>query len=221
MASERGGRADKLGNEFERLWVVRHLIELVAGKADSVRIECLGDDERGTEFWVSRPDGTSEAHQCKRENGSAGRWSITELEAKRIISNAKFQLDRDPAYRFVFVSGDKAPLLSTLCDRAARSESPSQFRGHSVTTSRDLERGFRTLCSYLDLDPDNIPDVDKALDFLRRFRPLIEDTIAIRGRVEDVAEAWLTGDSTEAVAVLKDSYEMMIRQGTRSRFGRF
>lgn len=108
MASEQGGRADKLGNEFERLWAVRHLIEIVAGKAVWVRIECLGDDERGTEFWVARPDGTREAHQCKRENASAGRWSVSELEAKRIISNAKFQLDRDPAYRFVFVSGDKA-----------------------------------------------------------------------------------------------------------------
>ena len=63
MASEPGGRADKLGNEFEKLWAVRHLIDLVAGTAVSVRIECLGDDEKGTEFWVVRPDGTREAHQ--------------------------------------------------------------------------------------------------------------------------------------------------------------
>lgn len=42
MASEPGGRADKLGNEFEKLWAVRYLIDLVAGAAVSVRIECLG-----------------------------------------------------------------------------------------------------------------------------------------------------------------------------------
>jgi hypothetical protein len=36
MASEPGGRSDKLGNEFERLWAVSHLIELLSGKAISV-----------------------------------------------------------------------------------------------------------------------------------------------------------------------------------------
>ena len=95
MASESGGRADRLGNEFERLWAVRHLVELVAGRAAAVRIECLGDDERGTEFWVTRPDATREAHQCKRENASEGRWSVAALEAKNVISSAKFHLDRE------------------------------------------------------------------------------------------------------------------------------
>src|ERR1044071_4412011 len=105
MASEPGGRADKLGNEFERLWTVRHLIQLLAGSAVSVRIESLGDDERGTEFWVGRPDGTREAHQCKRENASEGRWSVAALEAKRVISNAKFHLNPLPAWLFCFFCG--------------------------------------------------------------------------------------------------------------------
>jgi hypothetical protein len=143
MASEPGGRADKLGNEFEKLWAVRHLIEVVAGAAVTVRIECVGDDEKGTEFWVVRPNGTREAHQCKRENASGGRWSVAKLEAKRIISNAKFQLDRDPAYRFVFVSSDRAPHLADLCERGMTCESASDFREHSVTTSRDLLHEFR------------------------------------------------------------------------------
>ncbi len=205
MASEAGGRADKLGNEFERLWAVRHLVELVAGKATAVQIECLGDDEKGTEFWVTRPDGTREAHQCKRENASEGRWSVAALEAKRIISNAKFQLDRDPAHhRFVFVSADKAPHLADLCERAAMSESPAEFRAHSVTTSQQLLREFQTLASYLKVDPDEPSGVAQALDFLRRFRPLSEEKLALRGKVEDLAGAWLTGDPGLAVAALKD-----------------
>src|SRR2546426_4052536 len=101
MASEPGGRAAKLGIEFERLWAVRHFIELIAGRATMIWIEPLGDDEKGTEFWVGRPDGTREAHQCKRENGTAGKWSVADLEAKRIISKARFQLSRDPSHRFV------------------------------------------------------------------------------------------------------------------------
>ena len=116
MASIPGGRADKLGNEFERLWTVRHLIELISGSALSVSIECLGDDEKGTEFWVERPDATARVHQCKRENGSDGLWSIADLANKNIISAAKFQLDRDLRHRFVFASGDKAPHLADLCE---------------------------------------------------------------------------------------------------------
>jgi hypothetical protein len=49
MSSEAGGRADKVGNGFERLWVVHHhLIELTAERATSVSIEPPGADERGT-----------------------------------------------------------------------------------------------------------------------------------------------------------------------------
>jgi hypothetical protein len=62
---------------------VRHLLELFSGRALSVRIEALGEDEIGTEFWVCRPDGTREAHQCKRENGSKGKWSAADLESRQ------------------------------------------------------------------------------------------------------------------------------------------
>ena len=67
MASIPGGRADKQGNEFERLWTVRHVLELISGKHLSVRIECLGDDERA------------------RNSGSAGQTA----RARRISASAK------------------------------------------------------------------------------------------------------------------------------------
>jgi hypothetical protein len=204
MASEGGGRANKLCNEFEKLCAVQHLIELVAEKALAVGIEYLGDDERGTEFWVKRPDGVREAYQCKRENASEGRWPVSTLGTKGIISNAKFQLDRNRAYRFVFVSGDKAPHLADLCERATTCENPSDFRKYSVTTSGQLLREFQTLCSYLKLDPDDAAGIEQALDFLRRFRPMIEDKLALRGKVEDSAGAWFTGDPVKVVGALKD-----------------
>jgi hypothetical protein len=215
MASEAGGRADKLGNEFERLWAVQHLIEMLAGRALSVQIECVGDDEKGTEFWVARPDGTREAHQCKRENASHGRWSVATLESKRVISNAKYQLDRNSTHRFVFVSSDKAPHLSDLCERAARCENAEDFRQYLVATSRELFREFRALCSYLRLDPDGTADVRAAFDFLRRFRALSQDKVAMRGTVESLAGAWLTGDPLNAVAALKDLVDRSIGRTIR------
>ena len=42
MAMELGGRADKLGNEYERLWVTKQLLLLVAEEVDSVLLEGLG-----------------------------------------------------------------------------------------------------------------------------------------------------------------------------------
>jgi hypothetical protein len=210
MASEPGGRADKLGNEFERLWAVRHLIEMIAGRATSFRIEALGDDEKGTEFWVGRPDGTREAHQCKRENGAAGRWSVADLEAKRILSNAKFQLGRDPSYRFVFASGDKANHLSDLAQRAAMCDRPAEFVTYQTTTSRDLRREFDTLCHHLGLDSESPEGAAKIVDFLRRFRPEVVGTHRQRNDVEELSERWITGEPGVVVAALKDLLDRSI-----------
>jgi hypothetical protein len=44
MAMEAGGRADKLGNEYERLWVVRQLLLVLQGEAFSVLWEGLGGE---------------------------------------------------------------------------------------------------------------------------------------------------------------------------------
>ena len=210
VASEPGGRADKLGNEFERLWAVWHLIELVAGRATTFRIEALGDDEKGTEFWVSRPDGTREAHQCKRENGTAGKWSVADLEAKRIISNANFQLDRDPSHRFVFASGDKANHLSDLAERAERCDTPAEFVAYLTTTSGDLKREFGTLCRHLGLDPESPEGAAKVVDFLRRFRPEVVDKSRFRYHVEELSTRWITGEPEDVVAALKDLLDKSI-----------
>jgi len=215
MASEAGGRADKLGNEFERLWAVRHLIELVAGKATTLKIEALGDDEKGTEFWVGRPDGIREAYQCKRENGTAGKWSVANLASKGVISHAKFQLDRDLSHRFVFASGDKANHLSDLAERAGRCDAPAEFVTHLTTTSADLEGEFATLCRHLGLDPRSPEGAAKVVDFLRRFRPEVVDKNRLRDDVEGLSARWITGTPEHVVAALKDLLDRSIGRTLR------
>ena len=49
-----GGIADKVGNRYEALWLIRHLIELIDGRARSVSIELLGEEGAGFEFCVER-----------------------------------------------------------------------------------------------------------------------------------------------------------------------
>jgi hypothetical protein len=58
------------------------------------------------------------------------------------------------------------------------SHTPRVMR-HSVTTSRDLLREFRTLCSYIQVDPGDPSGMARALNFLRRFRPLSEDKLTL------------------------------------------
>jgi hypothetical protein len=204
MSSEAGGRADKLGNEYERLWVVWHLIELIAERATSVLIEPPGEDERGTEFWVGRSDGTREAHQCKRENGTIGYWSAASLESKRVLSNAIYQLRRDPSHTFLFVSGDKVRHVSDLAERARAYGDAKVFRREAVDSSVGHRSEFQNACRHLKLNPDDPSDLAIAFDFLRRFRCVIKDKEAMRDDVETSAMYWIDGQPTEAVAALKD-----------------
>ena len=170
MASEPGGRADKLGNQFERCWgrPAPHRVDR-RGTATTFRARGpSGDDEKGTDSgWAART-AAREAHQCKRENGTAGRWSVAELEAKGIISNAKFQLDRAPSHRFVFASGDKAGSSLGLTERAERCNTPAEFVTYLTTTSSGLKNEFRSLCHCLGLDPGTPEGQAKVVDFLRR-----------------------------------------------------
>jgi hypothetical protein len=152
MASESGGRADKVGNEFERLWTVYQLIELGIEKSLSLSIEQRGADEIGVEFWVTRHDGTREAHQCKRENGAKGKWSISDLKTEGVLEKAKYQLERDPKNRFVFVSGDKAPILEDFYERAESSQSSKDFLLSIGDASKNHRDDLLTLCSIWSYD---------------------------------------------------------------------
>ncbi len=136
---------------------------------------------------MGRSNGSREAHQCKRENGTVGRWSVADLASKQVIANAKFQLNRGPSHRFVFASGDKVTHLSDLAERANRCDSPAEFVTYLTTTSAGHKSEFDNLCRNLDLDPKCSEGAAKALDFLRRFRPEIVDKNRLRYNVEELS----------------------------------
>jgi hypothetical protein len=45
MSSSSGGRADKLGNRYEGLWVAFDLLRLLAEEVAGVQLEAVGDEE--------------------------------------------------------------------------------------------------------------------------------------------------------------------------------
>lgn len=153
MAEKPSGRADKYGNTYERLWVTKQALLVLEGRTHrSIYWEPLGDDERGVDVWIERTDGTREAHQCKRENGSKKRWTVAELAARGVLPAAKEQLSRDPRYRFVFVSADSAPYVTDLTTRThSCNDDPQLFLAHQVDTA-DRKQTFVDICGYWGLD---------------------------------------------------------------------
>lgn len=206
MSAEPGGRADKLGNEYERLWGVLQLLHVVGGEATSVLPEGLGPDEKGVDIWVRQTDGEHIGYQCKRENGTNGKWSIADLQRERILANAKFQLDRGNEYRFAFVSSDPAPILSDLCERTERcNNDPAIYAKYSVTTSTVHSTAFKQISGYLGFDPGNPYDQARIFDFLKRTEIVSFDRgRSARKEVRAWARLTVEGDPRTVVSELGD-----------------
>jgi hypothetical protein len=56
-----GGIPDKFGNRYEAKWLVRCLIDVIAGKANWLKFEGIDTEFQGFEFAVSR-GGITEWH---------------------------------------------------------------------------------------------------------------------------------------------------------------
>src|SRR5262245_36043381 len=89
MATLAGGQSTALPLEFQSLWIAQLFIEVLRGRAIWVRIEPGDKVAPKSECVVCRPDGTFEAHQCKRQRQSKGTWSVADLESEELITAAK------------------------------------------------------------------------------------------------------------------------------------
>ena len=205
MGMEPGGRAAKLGQDYESLWVVSQMLRVVSGELISVEPEGLGPDERGVDLWVVRTDRSRQGQQCKRENGTKDKWTVASLAAERVLQNALFQIERDNAHRFCFVSSIHCPVLEDFVERVHRcNDSPEKFVNYELT-STEYEGEFNILCGKLGLDIRDKEDLNRVFRFLQRFR--FEDfhrPIQSRARVEELGRLYVDGDPEGVVDVLKD-----------------
>lgn len=171
---EAGGRADKLGNRFEETWVAVQLLHVLAGQIRSVEIESVGDDEKGVDLWVERPDGTFDAQQCKRGNRSEGTWPMSELKARGVLKNLRLQLDRSEQHTFTFVSGDRAPLLNELCERAqGAGGDPGSYFSSQIQPFANVRSAHKQFCTALGLSAESAVDRESAYGYLERSRTYV------------------------------------------------
>ncbi len=168
MSQIAGGRADKYGNAFERLWIVHLALEVVEGRLTSIKWEPLGPEGAGVECVVTRPNGTKEVHQCKINNGTEGKWSAANLT--KVLATAKVHLESDPNTRFFFISRDPAPALDDLADRARHcDDSGIDFFKHCRQTSKPHRECYTRLCDCWGLSHTEESDASLAIRLLNRI----------------------------------------------------
>lgn len=99
MSPRRGGEADKIGNRYETAWVIMHLLFVLQGRGQSVRIEDIGELGEGSEFTYKDASATH-VHQLKRQNGLVNNWTVTSLRSLGIWAHAKSHVMAGRQYHF-------------------------------------------------------------------------------------------------------------------------
>lgn len=164
-----GGRADKFGNIFERLWVVSLAMEVIDGRLSTIKWEPLGVEGKGVECVVTQADGWKIYHQCKIQKGNGGSWSVADLGRKGVLQNAKEKLVADPRCKFVFISDDTVPALRDMANHARTcDQDPDDFCNHCLT-SKPIKDEFTRLREYWGLDSEPHGGVSRALGLLARM----------------------------------------------------
>ncbi|MFH1338920.1 MAG: hypothetical protein ABIH40_03670 [Candidatus Omnitrophota bacterium] len=208
MSFEQGGMADKLGNRYEGRWVARQLLSLLNEKISSVTIEAIGDDERGVDLWVQQNDGTREAQQCKARNANKESWSVVDLKNRGVLQNLKFQLSRDPNYKFVFISSVGSRIFADICEFSRRAnDEPELFYKVKIKQSGyDMQTCFQNFCEALTLNPDSEDELKQIFNYLKKtyveiysddqgtYKYLLEriDYLLVGGSAETILSVLLT-----------------------------
>jgi len=181
-----GGAADKFGNRYERWWTVSQFVQMLHGKAESIRIEDPGVAK--AEFVLTRA-GKRELHQAKRSHPD-GKWSLSSLSAgdTQLLQSIFAQLSGNDA-RFIFVSSSDARELTELAERALHAESVQEFETRFVGTKKEAA-AFAKLRKIW-----NDSDAATAYDVLRRVEVRTMDERSLEEQVRFGLSALFLADS--------------------------
>lgn len=169
MASEPAGRADKLGNRYERSCIIKSILDVVEEKFSSCMFEGLGDNEVATDIVITNFDGTKKYIQCKFRNGSNDNWTFSGLKSYDLLKKWKFHLDKSKDNVVALESPIPFISLSDLISRAKNNNGDVKlFYDEQIKKSTPTFSDFKKYCNELELDYNNMEDVKKAMDYLRR-----------------------------------------------------
>ena len=189
-----GGAAEKFGNRYEGRWTVACLLDVMAEKADSIRLEPPEPEGQGFEFWTTK-QGIQEYHQVKRQH-SIGHWTLNALKREGVLTNFTAKLQEDPMVRCVFVSAISAGQLAELSDRARRSANWEEFNAAFINTDQ-MRTNFA-------LVRDSHPSLPKQETYeqLKRVHIKTIDESSLLTMIESRASTLVDGNAATVVDVL-------------------
>jgi hypothetical protein len=183
MPYESGGSADKLGNRFEKRWVLSQLLQLLAGRICSLKYEPVGPDEKGVDLWIRKKDGRREAQQCKGELGIKAKASMADLARLGILDNLRYQLERNEQHDYALISATQPVIFHDLARSARDAEGATSYWENQVKTrSKEHRDGFLSFCKKLKLDPESSEGLESAFGLLRRshYHPFSDDIQSLK-----------------------------------------
>ncbi|MFZ5353246.1 MAG: hypothetical protein ACOZCL_11070 [Bacillota bacterium] len=202
---EPGGRAEKIGNRYEGLWVAKQLLSLINEEIRSLIVEATGDEEYGVDLWVEYKDGHFEAQQCKSRNSHKEYWSVSDLMHKEILEKVKSQLEMNKSCHFRFVSAVSANMLRELCSRAKNNDGdPEKFYKYQLK-GEAVKKNFSIFCNALNLSSENATERAIAYNYLRRIEvSQFQDDSLSKGDLVNKAGYLFTGNPEALIALLAD-----------------
>lgn len=171
MAYQGGGRTDKAGNKYEINYFIYTLLKVVKEEIKDTMLEALGEDEIGTDIWITNKDESREAMQCKGRNGNKDKWSLESLNSYNIFDKWKMQLDRNSQASVSIVSPISFILLEDLIIKARTSgDNIKDFYNNQILKNSDKEmrKFYKKYCELMKLDLKNEGDIIKSVDYLKR-----------------------------------------------------
>lgn len=186
-----GGIADKVGNRYEAVWLIRHLIQLIDGRAHAITIEALGDEGAGFEFVVDRP-AHREWHQCKRQ--TSGSWTINRLAGEGVLSNFQAKISASPNDTCIFISTDPSKPIKLLKEKLPAAQDVAQFE---AALSGDEQTHWQNLQQQLGYDSS------QALEWLARAEFLTFPETELTASVLAEFERWFAFPASDVLAALR------------------
>lgn len=145
----RGDEANRLGDDYERLWIADSLLDVLAGDARSVTVAAFGPDGSGIDLIKLLPTGAREFHSLKRQTTSET-WTLRELSDRSVLDELLAKVAATGSDSAVFVSGTTPNELNELIERANRCQTSDAFEKslkESPPLLRSFEGHFFPLCN--------------------------------------------------------------------------
>lgn len=198
MSLERGGRADKYGNEYENQQLARLFLSLANEKLSSVMVEPIDKSSDAYEFVSEAPNGDKIYYQCKSSNNTKNSWTIADLQNYHVFDRIKDLLIADSNAQYQFISPLSYRELDEICKRARTCNDPAYFEAN-VTTNSTIQKCYNDVKQAL-----NIENTVLIALLSRCFFEQMPYTESQTTQLEEIIDLTFTGDAYSARILLEN-----------------